>query len=923
MKKIDNSILFILGLLFLLISSAIYGQTTGKISGKVVDKETKEPLVGANVLIEGTTMGAATNIDGEYFIINIPPGKYNIRISMMSYSPLNIKDVVVSVNRTAVVNGELSVGSLKLEEVVVSEKAIDQKKDQTSSIKNVSAEQIQALPVENVKDVVDMQAGVVQGHFRGGRKTEVSYMIDGMPVMEGFRREGNGVNVETESVQDLEVITGTFNAEYGRAMSGIVNMVTKDGRNDRIHGSGIIYQSNYLTSNSDIFIGLNQGKINRNQDYKVQFDGPILKNYINFFTNFRYRDELGYLNGIRRFRVDDYSNFSNADINGDLVTPWDAIINDKKYYSEHTGDNEYVSLGQNIYYSFLGKLSFRPLSSLKLSLMYTLNKHEYQTYNHYYKYKPDGRATNYSRYDFYILQLNHVISNSMFHDLKIAYKMNDTENYLYKDPFDPRYVADNYNSSAGGFASGGQDKGYSQVLLNDFDIKYDLVWQVSIHHSLKTGAVFTQHDLTNQILTVRDKKWGSAEYNQFHYDETKGKIVFNPYEPEILDSAYTSDNYNKRPYEFSAYVQDKMEYDELVINFGLRYDYFNSNTVYPTQLRNPGNQLSYPDNPERMSKYEKAKPQNQFSPRFGLSYTLGSAAVLHFSYGHFFQMPPLYALYQNSRFLVPSGNYETVQGNPNLKAEKTVQYEMGIWMELIQHMGLELSVFYRDIYDLQTAIVITTYNQIKYGLYSNKDYGNSKGLEVKYDYYSGPFSLNLNYTLLYTRGNADNPTSTFTRAGQSMDAISKLIALEWDQRHTVNLSLGYMVKNFGINLTAYYNSGLAYTYKPIPESPLSKQMLYPNNQYKPAQFNIDLKTHYDLNLADNFSLRFYLSVYNLIDRLNEVRVNETTGRAYTAIIRPTQISTFRSNFNDIYDSAQDPSMYAAPREIKIGVGIVF
>ena len=279
-------------LILLVVNQVNFGQTTGKISGKIVDKETKEPLIGANILVEGTTMGGAADLDGEYFIINVPPGKYNLRISMMSYQTLTISEVVVSVNRTADVDVELSMGELKLDEVIVSVAAVAQRKDQTSSIKNVSAEQIVALPVENMEDVVDMQAGVVNGHFRGGRKTEVSYMVDGMPVTEGFRRESNGISVEPESVQDLEVITGTFNAEYGRAMSGIVNMVIKDGSNDRFHGSAVAYQSAYLTANDDIFIGLTDGEVNRNQDYRIQFEGPILKDYITMFTNFRYVNEM-------------------------------------------------------------------------------------------------------------------------------------------------------------------------------------------------------------------------------------------------------------------------------------------------------------------------------------------------------------------------------------------------------------------------------------------------------------------------------------------------------------------------------------------------------------------------------------------------------------------------------------------------------
>ena len=366
------------------------------------------------------------------------------------------------------------------------------------------------------------------------------------------------------------------------------------------------------------------------------------------------------------------------------------------------------------------------------------------------------------------------------------------------------------------------------------------------------------------------------------------------------------DVYTKEPFEFSAYIQDKMEFAEMVINLGARVDYFNPNTTYPSQRRNPSNQLLFYEKDEdgniivdengqevldmeRMSTSIEAEPQIQFSPRFGLAYSLGNTAVLHFSYGHFFQMPPLYALYSNYRFMVPPNDFGIIHGNPEIRAEKTVQYEMGIWMELMPRMGLELSVYYKDIYDLQSAIVYTTYNQIKYGVYSNKDYGNAKGFELKYDYASGPLAFVLNYTLQYTRGNADNPTSTYSREGQSLDPVPYLVPLNWDQRHTANATLVYSGRNYGLTLTGYMNSGRPYTFTPVSISPLAKQTLYPNNSERPTTFTLDLRANYDFDLGQSSKLRLFLMIYNLLDRKNELTVNSTTGRAYTAIIYPTAI----------------------------------
>ena len=162
---------------------------------------------------------------------------------------------------------------------------------------------------------------------------------------------------------------------------------------------------------------------------------------------------------------------------------------------------------------------------------------------------------------------------------------------------------------------------------------------------------------------------------------------------------------------------------------------------------------------------------DQISPRIGFAYQLGNQAVLHFSYGHFFQMPPLYSMYQNKSFLVSPSDYSTTMGSVLLEPEKTITYEIGLWQELARGLNLDVALFYRDIYNLLSTKIISTYNQIEYGLYSNKDYGNARGLEVTLDLGYGSLKGMVNYTLQYTRGNADNPTQTFDRAGNNLSLI--------------------------------------------------------------------------------------------------------------------------------------------------------
>ena len=296
---------------------------------------------------------------------------------------------------------------------------------------------------------------------------------------------------------------------------------------------------------------------------------------------------------------------------------------------------------------------------------------------------------------------------------------------------------------------------------------------------------------------------------------------------------------------------------------------------------------------------------------------------MHFSYGHFFQMPPLYSLFQNYDRIIPVNDFGTILGNPDLEAEKTVQYEIGIWQKLNSLIGVDLNLYYRDIYNLLSTKIITTYDDVKYGLYTNKDYGNVRGLEAKVDMVINDFTLLANYTLQYTKGNSDSPVQSFNNAGDNKDPVSVLIPMSWDQRNTFNISLLYNVDNYGISLTSYYNSGTAYSYEPISINPLSLINLLPNNAYKPSNFSTDVTTYINFKFFDKINCRVNFSIYNLFDRLNEFGVNPQTGNATTAILSDAEINSFKSNFNTIEDSYINPINFAAPRQFKLGLKVLF
>ncbi len=898
--KFSKTMTLFVQIIFLLCASALLAQTTGKIAGKVTDQDTREPLPGVNILIEGTTRGAATDVNGDFYIINVSPGVVKLRAQMLGYETVLVENLRVSVNRTTNVEIKLKPTVLSVtKEVVITADKIEVKKDQTGSIRNVSADQIDLLPVESVGAVVALQPGVVVGHIRGGRMNEVSYMIDGLQVDEAFGGDGGKtVDLEPESIQDLEVITGTFNAEYGRAMSGIVNAVTKDG-GEQFHGFASVDYANYLTSNKDVFIGLKDSEFDRNQDYKIQLSGPFLTRGLSFFANYRFQDYKNHLNGLRRFNVDDASDFQSD--------------NPNEWFSQHTGDNAFASMNGSKNHSFTGKLTASVFKNIKTSLLYNLNDDEWHNYDHAYKYNPDGLRTVFRRTDMYSLQLNHLLSGTAFYELKLSYVDNYNGHYVFENPLDSRYVNDRFlygeeENPGPGFNTGGQEKDHSRRTMRDFNAKLDASWQLNKNHSFKAGVLFTDHDLDNRFSQIRNL-----------YDGTDLQSVL--YQPVVLpDSTIYSDIYRVKPKEISGYLQDKIEYQEIVVNVGLRYDYFDPNTVYPSERRNPANQLG---TAVAQSTYPKADVKTQLSPRLGLAYQLSDVALLRFSYGHFFQMPPLYALYENHSFQVEPTDYETTMGNAQIKAEKTVQYELGLWQQIGEGMGLEVALFYRDIYDLLSAVIVSTFNQIEYGLYSNKDYGNAKGLELKYEYASGSFFSNVNYTLQFTRGNADNPRFTFDRRGDSRDPIATLVPMSWDQRHTLNASVGYNKAKYGVTMTAYYNSGTPYTWSPLAEDRVAGINLLVNNDKQPTQTNVDLSGYYNLRLMGGINARLTLSVYNLFDQLNEASVNGRTGRAYTDIIYEQDLLSHHSDFNDYFDRIHNPSQYATPRYVKLGMGVSF
>ncbi len=247
-------------ILTLFMWSLLFAGQTGKIAGVVKDKSTGEPLPGANVMIEGTQMGASTDNQGRYYIINVPPGKYTVVARFIGYQTVKKTGVIVTIDATTTLNFSLSARAIAGKAItIVAQRPLIEKTLTQSKSTITAAELDNSLPVSGVHGIVETAASTFHGYVRGGRKYETKIIVDGVDVTDNYYTGGTGsfgsgdvghpyqgyrqseadqtstVNVPSSAIQEMVVYAGTFTAEYPTASAGIVNIVTKVG-GDHYHG---------------------------------------------------------------------------------------------------------------------------------------------------------------------------------------------------------------------------------------------------------------------------------------------------------------------------------------------------------------------------------------------------------------------------------------------------------------------------------------------------------------------------------------------------------------------------------------------------------------------------------------------------------------------------------------------------------------
>lgn len=875
-ERCSIRLLFIFSLFSLVLTTTVYSQTPGRLAGRVVDTN-NEPLIGANVLLLGTMMGAAADANGNYFILNIPPGTYNVRVSSIGYQTVTTQDVLLSANQTTTLNVTLDDETIEIDEVtVVAERPLVDTR-QTSSVAILGRDDITRLPVQELNEIVNLQAGVIDGHFRGGRIGEVQYQVDGVTINNPYDNSAS-LRLDRSILEEVQVVSGTFDAEFGHAMSGVVNAVLRTGSESRLDYGFESYFGEFISPGDiDLFPHIDNVRPGTIQNHQFNISGPLPLPRTTFLFNLRYYQNRNYFHGERRFIPTDSSDFEQGIFTG-------------------TGDAGIVPMAPFEEWSLMGKVTNRAIRNMQFSYQAITNMVEQKYYNHAFRLNPDGMRTQNRFSIVHGVDFTHTLSNRVYYNFSLRQNYFDYVDYVFEDVYDPRYLEagppkGDRNYELGAFVQG-VDLGRFIQQTDSYIAKAALTAQVTNQHLIKFGGEF-------QTSNIKFGQPGVLVTTTVDGVETLIPRVDHPDYPGV--QVYY-------PYSIAAYVQDRIEWQDLLIRVGLRFEFFDANATVPSDLQNPANSIEGAPQSYPRSTTTKAT----WAPRVGVSYPVTDRASIFFSYGHFYQMPGLGNMYSNSDYSVleelqAGGITYGVLGNPDLKPEFTSQYEFGFKSEITPFLGLDVSLFYKDIRDLLGVEFVSTYAAAEYARLTNVDFGNVTGAAISFVYRGFDFvNATLDYTFQMTEGNSSDPRETATRAAAGEDPRPRLVPLNWDQRHTLNATVSlYKPNNYSITSIVQFGNGMPYT--PTVGSGFGAE-LETNSARKPSFVLVDIRAEKHLSIA-GIDFNIFARIFNLFN-----------ARTVNGFIFADTGSPFYS-LNPVGNAAllTDPSRFHQPRRVEIGI----
>jgi len=884
----------LLGLVFLGPAATPAQAQVGSITGKVTD-DAGVGVPYANVILKGTQLGGRANADGKFTIVKIPVGTYTLATKMMGYASVE-KTVQVNANQTATVDFKVSEQAVKIKQVdIKGDVKIAIRKKDSSTKQIVTSEDLRSLPVDNYKEAIGLKAGVIsQGgelHFRGGRGDEVLTIVNGIASRNPLRAEG--VDLGLLAVSSSEQVLGGLDAQYGNALSGVINLTTREG-GDKFGGEVRYFTDRY---------GEADKSFNNFERLSTGFGGPFLFPKTNYFISFEGTYTDTYLRNLathKEHRFLDFIRLGNRQSNSAKLSSkltFKLTPNEKlnlEVIKNRSEDGEF-----NNRWNRAGFVQVRQDSAAPTDGNVATRYGAWSYFQVDSSYVPVNTAEHLPVTDEDYLQTSltwkHTLGVGTIYNLRASrQEWNSSRDVMNRLPWEYQQLPNQYYDASNRldgayYVTNGDYPFYERKKTTTYTLNGDFAKKVG-SHNLMTGGDINYNDFgflrTSYPNVVTGQGLYGADRDEFR--------AFNP--------------------EGSFFMQDRWEYEGMVLNAGIRYDEFSV-----------GNQIS--------SSEVKDRIKTQVSPRIGIAYPISDRDVMSFHYGRLFQVPDRQYIYEGRLFSATS------RGNPNLEPQTTISYQLGVQHLFSKDIYGQFGVYFKDIFGLLTTVEQEIPGfAITVPTYVNADYASSRGVEFTLiKRFSHGFSGEVNYTYGNATGTASDPNRALAAAGNLRDQFKPTSEqpLDWDQRHNISatLSLGNE-KDWRASFVYQFGSGFPFT--PTERQQRQQNPELVNSERLPSVSTLSMQGERFFR-AWGQNLTLYVQGTNLLDAQNisdlepslwpEGAINASsykiyyteTGRAGGAFLTQDQDGDGREDWFPVHD----PRVFAQGRTIRVGLGVQF
>lgn len=790
--------------LWILLAPPAIGGTTGIIEGVVLDKRTGEPLPGVNVYLAAMTTGTATNAEGMFALHNVRIGMCELRFTHVGYQTFVLRNVAVHPDLRTRLRVALEPSDVQMDEVVVVQEKPLIQTDVTATAFLVSGEELRALPINKPLDIVGYKPGTtLEGNIRGGKTTEVSYLVDGLPVQELMRGEVTS-SLPLSSIVGMSIHTGGFEAQYGNALSGIVNIVTRTGGNDL---------TVFARASSDhAFGGTQQSK---QEEFETSVSGPVIRDRLSFLAA-----GSGTRSGTRWWQ--DMQNFFSL--------PVDRRLNG------------------------FGKIEYVASPSLRLGLQILSSDRDWREYEFAWRYNLTGLPPERRTSHRVALTGSQTVGQDFYYTASLSWFTvhsrigeGGRESVLAQRPYEYDFFLR--------YVDAGNRSWWMDARQNTYTIKVDASRSAWQDHLVKFGFEFNQYDLTSDLVKLEPKKtyFGKPLINEPQLDFSS-RYAYRP----RTGSVYVQDKIDVLKEGILLTVG--LRYDFLdpragrpAIEASLTGDSTYALTTGPVRAASFKHQIS-PRFGAAMPVMEKGFLFFNLgwyfqNPLFDYLYTGIDRVALGRGVSALTGNPDLEPERSSSweasfKYSLPLNLVASIayfkKESTNLTDSKT--FVPGD-SKLAGSYGF--AEFVNNPYASASGIEVMLTRE-------------------RGDFVTGELS----YTYMVAEGTTGSPYDGYYIAQYGLPPARRIAPLSWDQRHTVKLQTTIsMPRNFSVSLFLQYHSGRPYTAYPTSTGfePVVGGFFVLNNARMREYSNIDLRAekHFALSSTSEALLTLFVDVRNL------------------------------------------------------------